>query len=238
MELFDPSAPQRVVEIAPGQPCVVVDGALRDPQAMVALACAHREAFAQSGGNAFPGPELAFPPAVVAQFESQFNARARALLGGRRTLSSTARLSLVTRAPGDLAPLQTVCHVDGGTLEPGQGIAACVLYLFHDPALGGTGFYTPRQPADAIARMRADAATLGADAFAARHGIARGYMTASNAWYDKRLAVPARFNRLIFYSGRVPHSGDITDPVRLDPDPARGRLTINGFFRHTLRAGA
>lgn len=233
--MFDPAATLRVVPIAPGQPCLVIDGALREPQRLVALACAHREAFAEGRDNAFPGPELAFGPDVVAQFEAQFNARARALLGGRRTLSSTARLSLATRAPHDLAPLQTLCHVDGGALEPGHGIAACVLYLFHDPALGGTAFYAPRRPAEEIARMKHDAATLPPEAFARRHGVARGYMTAANAWYDKLLSVPARFNRLIFYSGRVPHSGEIAHPERLDPDPARGRLTINGFFRYTLR---
>ncbi len=236
--MFDPSATLRVVSIAPGQPCLVIDDALLDPQRLVDLACAHRDAFALSPHNAFPGPELTFPPPVIARFEAMFNARARALLGGRRTLSSTARLSLVTRAPDALSPAQCFCHTDGGTLEPGHGIAACVLYLFHDPSLGGTAFYAPARAPEEIAALRQAARTLPPQEFSARFGIARGYMTEGNAWFRKLASVPARFNRLIFYSGLVPHSGEIVHPERLDPDPAHGRLTVNGFFRYTLREGA
>lgn len=236
--MFDPSATLRVVPIAPGQSCLVIDDALLDPQRVVDIACAQRDAFSASAQNAFPGPELTFPPPVIERFEAVFNARARALLGGRRTLSSTARLSLATRAPQELTPLQWFCHTDGGALEPGHGIAACVLYLFRDPALGGTAFYAPERPPEDIALLRQAARTLPPEAFSERFGIARGYMTEGNAWFRKLASVPARFNRLIFYSGLVPHSGEIAHPELLDPDPARGRLTINGFFRYTLRQAA
>lgn len=233
--MFDSSATLRVMPIAPGQSCLVIDDALLDPQRVVDIACAQRAAFAQSPQNAFPGPELTFPPPVVAQFEALFNARARALLGGRRTLSCTARLSLVTRAPDELSPQQSFCHTDGAALEPGHGIAACVLYLFRDPALGGTAFYAPRRGPAEMATLREAARLLPPDAFFARYDIPRGYMTDSNAWFDKLASVPPRFNRLIFYSGQVPHSGEIAHPELLNDDPARGRLTINGFFRFTRR---
>ena len=66
--------------------------------------------------------------------------------------------------------------------------------------------------------------------FTARHGVQPGYMTASNAWFEKLLAVEPRWNRLIFYSGMVFHAADITQPERLGTDPRTGRLTLNGFF--------
>ncbi|HEU0307204.1 MAG TPA: DUF6445 family protein, partial [Lysobacter sp.] len=65
---------------------------------------------------------------------------------------------------------------------------------------------------------------------AARHGVQPGYMTASNARFEKLLAVKPRWNRLIFYSGMVFHTADITQPERLGADPRTGRLTLNGFF--------
>jgi Family of unknown function (DUF6445) len=42
--------------------------------------------------------------------------------------------------------------------------------------------------------------------------------------------VPAAFNRAVFYDGGQFHSSHITQPALLSADPARGRLTLNGFF--------
>lgn len=233
--MFNPDAPLRVLEIAPGHPCVVIDNALREPQRWVELAIANRDAFAQAAQTAFPGPELPFSPELIAQFEALFNSRVRTLLGGRRTLSSNARMSLACRAPQDLKPWQWFCHVDARDLLPGQGMAACVLYLFQDQRLGGTAFYASARPMSEIAELTRAATTLPAEEFSRRYGIAPGYMTESNAWFRKLLAVPARWNRLIFYSGSILHSGDIIHPELLDTDPAQGRLTINGFFRFTRK---
>lgn len=55
-------------------------------------------------------------------------------------------------------------------------------------------------------------------------------MTGSNRWFNQTASVPARWNRMIFYDGAVLHSGDIGAPEKLDGDPGRGRLTLNGFF--------
>ena len=81
-----------------------------------------------------------------------------------------------------------------------------------------------------IAQLVQDSANLGRDAFRERRGVQAGYMTASNAWFEKIAAVPARFNRLIFYSGMTFHAADIAHPERLSAAPRSGRLTLNGFF--------
>jgi hypothetical protein len=44
------------------------------------------------------------------------------------------------------------------------------------------------------------------------------------------VAVPAAFNRAVFYDGGHFHSSHITQPEKLGADPAHGRLTLNGFF--------
>lgn len=236
--MFNPNPRVQVLPIAPGHACYVIDDALSDPGHWVEHAVAQRQSFADSPRNAFPGPELPLPDPAQAQLEQFFATHARRLLGGRRTLRYHGRLSLVTRPPQALQPWQWICHRDRMGLEPGQCIAACVLYLFDDPALGGTAFYAPRKPWDQVDALMQAANTMEPARFAAEHGIDPGYLTGSNAWFHKLLSVPARWNRMIFYSGMILHSGEIARPDLLDDDPRHGRLTINGFFTCTRRLGA
>lgn len=228
--MFNPRPRIQVVPITPARACIVVDDALLEPERWVDHAVAHRDAFIDSPHNAFPGPELALPEPAQAQLAAFFAQHIRGHFDAQRTLRTHARLSLTTRRPEELQPRQWLCHVDRLGLAPGECIVASVLYLFRDTSLGGTGFYVPQRPlADIVALVHASA-TLPADRFAAEYGVEPGYMTASNAWFRKVQSIAPRWNRLIFYPGTVMHSGDITAPQRLDPDPRRGRLTVNGFF--------
>lgn len=227
---FNPRPRLRTLEIGPDRVCLVVDDALLDPDAWVAHAAARRADFAERAGNAYPGPELALAEAVLESLDGFFAVHARRPLGGRRTLRRSARLSLATRSAEQLVPRQWLCHVDRLDVEPGQNIAASVLYLFKDPALGGTAFYRPRRPAAEIGALVQASASLPPAEFSARYGLAPGYMTRDNDWFGRVAAVPARFNRLIFYPGNVFHSADIERPDLLHDDPARGRLTMNGFY--------
>lgn len=236
--MFNPQARAHAVAITPRHACIVVDEALLEPERWVGYAREHRAAFADSAHNAFPGPELPFPQPVVERFAAFFAAHARGALGGRRTLDSRARLSLTIRTPAQLHPQQWMCHVDNARLEPGQCILASVLYLFRQPELGGTAFYAPNRPLTEIAAMKQAAGALPPERFAAEYGIEPGYLTGSNAWFRKLVSVPARWNRMIFYSGTVLHTADIMHPELLVDDPAQGRLTINAFFTCTRKVNA
>ncbi len=55
------------------------------------------------------------------------------------------------------------------------------------------------------------------------------YMTGLNEIAELLCTIPARFNRLVFYSGNVPHSAAITAPELLSSDTRKGRLTLNIF---------
>lgn len=235
--MFNPQPRIQSLPIAGGHLCHVIDDALLEPERWVEYAATRAAQLQDSSHNAYPGPELRMPDDISAQLDTFFATHVRRLFGARRTLRMYSRLSLATRAPGALDPRQWICHVDRLGVEPGQCIAASVLYLFRDPSLGGTNFYLPTRPLPEIAQLIQDSAHLAADAFAARYGLHAGYMTGSNAYFDKVLTVPARWNRLIFYSGSVFHSGDITAPEKLSADPRTGRLTLNGFFTCTRALG-
>lgn len=230
MTMFNPDPTVQVIPLGGNHACYVIDDALCDPERWVDYAVDNIGQFQDQPHNAYPGPELRMPEAISAKLDIFFATHIRRRLGARRTLRMYSRLSLATRAPQDLVPMQWLCHVDRLEVEPGQSLAASVLYLFKDAALGGTSFYAPRRPLPEIARLVRDSTSMPADAFSAAYDVRAGYMTDSNDWFEKVLTVPARWNRLIFYDGGLFHSGEIAAPEQLNPDPRRGRLTLNGFF--------
>jgi len=234
---FNPRPRVDQVDIGDGHRCLVVDDALLEPEAWVDHVAAHSDSFSERPNNGFPGPEMHLPEQALGPLDDFFALHARRVIGARRTLRRYARFSLATRAPGALSPWQWFCHTDRLEDGPGQVVGASVLYLFKDPALGGTGFYRPTRPAAYISALVKSAAALPPEEFAERSGIARGYMADSNDWFERVAGVPAQFNRLILYPGHVFHSGDIRAPEKLSADPRRGRLTLNGFFVCRRRLG-
>jgi hypothetical protein len=152
-------------------------------------------------------------------------------LVGRRTLSTTVRLSLVTHSPQELRPVQWQCHRDRlGSAPQNLRLGAMVAYLFRDRELGGTSFYRSLLSETDTERMIQDAGHMSATEFGARYGLEAGYLQGSNRYFERLAQVSAAWNRMLFYNGDLFHCGDITAPARLSADPRSGRLTLNGFF--------
>lgn len=233
--LFNPEPRINVVPITHDQNCYVIDDMLADPERWVEWACA--SAFERPGGYPYPGVVADVPQAVQQRVADHFIQHLRRPLGARRMIDLAVRLSMVTVPPAHLEPRQWQCHRDRVTADPGILFAASVLYLFRDPALGGTSFYVPRHSPEATDRMIADSQSLDARTFSARYGVAPGYMAGSNGFFEQVAKVPAAWNRAIFYNGGVFHSADVDQPTLLNTDPQQGRLTLNGFFTCRRNAG-
>jgi hypothetical protein len=220
----------RELPLFDGHVALVVDDVLADPEQWVQAAAARPQAFLPSA-YAYPGPEAELPAEVQAALGEFFSAHARYRLGGRRTVGVTARLSIATLQPHELSARQWFCHRDTAGTPPGHALLAAVLYLFKDPALGGTAFYKPRRPDADTDWLVHEVSTLGTEAFRARHPeITPGYLTQSNDWFEKRAVLEPAFNRIVFYDGGLFHSADLQHPERLSADPTVGRLTANAFF--------
>lgn len=209
---------------------VVLDGFLLEPEALVELAARHRAAFAPTSANAFPGPELPLPEALMAGWADAVALHAGPELGVGPARRAHGRLSIVTLAPADLSPMQRLCHRDRLDTREGEWPLACVVYLFDDPALGGTAFYRPRLPPAEIDAVMAAAAREGHAWLDAQIGPARGYLTQGNRWFERTAVVAPAFNRAIVYRGDLFHTSHLEHPERLSDDPRQGRLTMNGFF--------
>ena len=208
----------------------VVDDVLLEPEVLRQRAVAGRTHFKAAPHNAYPGLEWRLGPEVDGPLSDFFMLHLRPRLGARRTLSMYSRLSLATLQPPQLRPLQRLCHRDRLGIEAGQSVAACTLYLFDDPALGGTSFYLPKRPIEAINADIRRWAAMDDAAFTAEAGALPAYLAASNADFELAAVVPAAFNRAVFYDGSHFHSSHITQPEALSDNPATGRLTLNGFF--------
>ena len=228
--MYAPNPKIDAVAIAGQHVCFVVDNALLEPQRMVDYALAHRAAFAMAPFNAYPGLEFHLPAPMSALQDDFFRLHIRRGLGARRTLQMYSRLSMVTLAPHQLTPIQWLCHRDRMGVPPDQCVAASVLYLFNDDNLGGTSFFMPKGTVEETENLMRIAATAEPAGFATATGVTPGYLVDSNAHFERVCTVPARWNRMIFYDGSLFHSPDIRAPHKLSPDPAHGRLTLNGFY--------
>ncbi len=226
--MFNPDPPIQVEAFA-SRPVVVVDDVLTDPNLLRGMAAKHWDAFAVAGHNAFPGPELALPDSAVQAFMLALHAHAADSLGLRSVISAHARLSVVTRQPAQLSPLQRMCHRDRLQSSPDQIVVAGVLYLFDDVRLGGTNFFEPLlAPAAIDAHMQACSGMSTPQYEALSHAPA-SYMLTSNAWFAHVGTALPRQNRMIWYEGSRFHGSHIEQPSLLVADPLLGRLTLNVF---------
>jgi hypothetical protein len=233
---FNPDLQVQALPLARGRVCYVVDDALQRPQDLVALALDHRELFSGTGFNTYPGPQLGLPDGMAAKLDDFFRLRIRRLLDGRRSVRMHCRLAMVTLPEHELQPRQWICHRDSGDIAPEHQISASVLYLFKDATLGGTSFFVPRRSTEETEQLVRDSDTLGNAAFAQKYGLQPGYIRGSNAFFECIGTVAPKWNRMIFYDGRMFHSADLPAPHKLSNDPLTGRLTLNGFFTSTRRA--
>jgi hypothetical protein len=125
---------------------------------------------------------------------------------------------LVTTEAGDALPIQRIPHHDGP--DPEQ--LAMVHYLCRS-GYGGTGFFRHRATGfEAIGPARRDLYVRTAQAeleTAPDDGMTN---------YERIAGPEPVFNRMIVYRGHVLHSA-LPGEASLSCDPAKGRLTANGF---------
>ncbi len=213
--------------------CVVVDDFLVDPQALIDYAVENADKFFTPDFG-YPGVLLDLDTAVLEDFHRfilRRMARTYSFLRSRATLGTG--LAMTTFAPERLSTFQRLCHIDPRT-ETGRHQYAALVYLYDNEDLGGTAFYRWKQPEVMMRALELESEDPAAavEYLAERTAVFReppAYITGSNELVELIDVVPARFNRFVFYSGEIPHSGHITSPELLSEDFHSGRLTLNCF---------
>jgi len=212
---------------------VVVDDFLRNPHDLVDYALRHRRDFFMQE-RAYPGLVLPLEFQLLADIKRFIRSEMSRFFGFLRgDIKLESNLALTTMMPDELSWIQRLCHIDPRT-APERRNYASVLYLFDNPKFGGTGFYRWKDIEfwEKMKALQLNDPDAGLDTLKDRFQMFRDppcYQTESNAAADLLDMVPARFNRLIFYPGSLPHSAYISQPELLSADPEKGRLTLNCF---------
>lgn len=214
--------------------CIIVEDFLRDPHELVVFAERHRSEFSAPEKRGYPGLRYRLQATLLADIYRFIRVEMTKyfpfLRGG---MDFWTFLSLITQEPGNLSNLQRICHTDPNP-DPGRRIYAGLVYLFEDERLGGTSFYhwTDRWQSKDATSIDLDDPDDGLAFLQERFPTFREpprYMTESNEIAEQLRSFPARFNRMIFYPGDIPHSGALSAPELLSPDVRTGRLTLNIF---------
>ena len=213
--------------------CVIVDDFLQDPHEIVEFAAHH--------AGEFSIPESYYPGLLFDVNDDAMTDIYRFIRSKmtkhfpflRGDMSLWTFLSMATRRPDELSHLQRICHTDP-TSAPDRTCYAALVYLFENEGLGGTGFYRWREPelvatAKAIEREDPGKSLAFLQEHFPTYRKPACYMTGSNEIAELLCTIPARFNRLVFYSGNAPHSASISAPELLSEDFRTGRLTLNVF---------
>jgi len=219
----------------------IIDDFLSAPDELRSYASQRSKDFAMPQ-KSYPGIVLGIdeqPMAEIYRFIRFKLAPEFAFLRGGARFSSM--LSMTTLRPDELSNLQRLCHTDPPAAGNRRNFAF-VLYLFEDEQLGGTGFYRWKEKpaiikATALEKEDPDKALEFLEKNFPTYQKPPCYITESNEIAERIDVVSARSNRLVFYSGDIPHSAQISSPELLTDDLGKGRLTLNCFASVRPKSG-
>lgn len=207
-------------------PLLVIDNFIKDAEGLVNY-CAGIKDFNRVD-TYYPGirmiaPELymhAIHHHLAQFFFNIFGLRPEQIAGGK------AYYSIVDTPPEMLEPKQCVPHIDSFT----SGNLACVHYLC-DRSKGGTSLYRHKKTGlEVITKDTIEFYNQAVIDEGILHNEKKSYMNGSNDYFERIAKIDAQFNRVVIYPGNILHSGDIAPDFDFDPDPTRGRLTLNSFI--------
>ncbi|MGB3626384.1 MAG: DUF6445 family protein [Henriciella sp.] len=220
-----PSA--RVYRIGRGaHPVLVIEQAV--PGAETLIGAASQLNFSRCGPF-YPGIRAPAPPAYTDVIGRAYGELICKVFGWQNEgmQPMEADFSLVTTPPGELVRYQRLPHIDGTSPD-----TIAVLHYLCGPEKGGTGFF--RHKATGLEALSDETHQTYTDALEtelSELGEPPQTYPGASAHYDEVARFDCVFNRMLIYRGNLLHSGLIPDDMPLSDDPARGRLTLNSFFR-------
>ena len=110
--MFRPDIVPQVLPIPGGGLCLVFDDILLEPERWRSRAAEFGAQFEPPQHNAYPGRELRLPDTVTAALLGTLSPWLQHHFGIVRIVDGYCRLSMVTLAPEQLTPAQSLCHRD------------------------------------------------------------------------------------------------------------------------------
>jgi hypothetical protein len=217
-----------------GEPVIVIDGLMRDPDALIDRAAA--AAFLPAHGNrgGYPGLRAPAPRDYAERLVRAVDPLIRDTFaaGDIAPARVDVSFSIVTTPPGSLHLRQRVPHIDTT-----NRLRFALLHFLCGPPFGGTAFF--RHRTTGLEQIAAE--DFAAFAEARRRDLAElpppsGYPNPRTPGFEQTACFAARLDRLLVYRSFSLHSGVIPPSVPLSPEPRSGRLTANIFVDYERRA--
>lgn len=208
------------------QPLVQVDHVLADLPLVREIAARHSY---KPIGPFYPGIRAAVSAAIAMPLVAPLLPALRDAFGlAREPDYFECYLSLVTKAPTELDPIQRLPHFDGTERE-----RLAVLLFLSDDSEGGTAFYRQRATGfESVDDTRYDRYLAELQESTREHGIPdASYIGADSPIFAQTHRVAGTPNRMIAYRGNTLHCAALSGNFVPDPDPRRGRLTLNLFLK-------
>lgn len=206
-------------------PVMIADEVLQDPQSMIDIAC--NTPFYVPKHTNYPGINAPLPAAYYEAVIGALRGPLEAAFGVLRAahLSYFGFFALATTSAAGARPIQRIPHRD--STNPNR--LAMVHYLCRGE-FGGTGFFRHRATGyESVDVTREDRyVALARRELETSAAADAGFASPQTQSYELIGQSPAVFNRLIVYRSHVLHSALLGDGG-CSADPARGRLTANGF---------
>jgi hypothetical protein len=224
---LNPNMAAKVYRLGQEQsPLLVVDHFLQDAELLVENAC--QQEFVQNS-PLYPGVRAPVPTSFQRLLLSSLGEQLQQVfdLKGANLRLSLCQYSIVTLQADELKLLQRIPHFDSMRRDD----LAAVFYLFKRD-LGGTSFYRHRKTGfEYIDEERRIPYFKSLEGENDTGNIPQqGYINGDTALYERIGEEQGIFNRLIVYRRQILHSGSISPDFVPDPDPRKGRLTINIFI--------
>jgi hypothetical protein len=208
------------------QPLMIVDQVLEDPQEMIEAACAAE--FYVPEHTHYPGVNARLPEAYYQTVVTALRGPLEAAFGLPRTafLKYFGFFALATTSIDEAEPVQKIPHHD----SPDPDRLAMVHYLCHG-SFDGTGFFRHKTTGfESVGVARQETYVAAAKRELAESGAtAAAYAGPDMSHYEMIGQADLAFNRLIVYRSHVLHAA-LLGRVTGSSDPAKGRLTANGFI--------
>lgn len=205
-------------------PLLIVDNLLARPEALVAHAA--EDCALAAPTDMYPGLRAPAPRSYLEVLRKGLTQAINSAyrLPDLELHSAISYLCVVTTKPQDLKPVQCMPHIDGTAANT----FSTVHYLC-SPDYTGTSLYRHRRTGyELIPEFRHDRyrAVLEQE-LRETPWSTQDYINGDTEIFERIASAQVAFNRLVLYPSNALHSADIGPGFAFDPDPRRGRFSVN-----------
>ena len=207
------------------QPVLIIDNFLDKPELLIDYCCQYGQF--TTADAMYPGVRKSAPDFYMHALYEHLRPVLHQVfsLQDEKVKSIETSYSMVVTPPSQLKPMQSMPHVDSFNMTELASI-----YFLCGKEKGGTSLYRHRNTGfEYITAERLQAYSASMNESTKNKSMPKQYMNGSNDFFEQIASYSANFNRFIMYRCTSLHSGNIAKDFDFNPDPRKGRLTLNTF---------